>query len=104
MNITIIPNSLNPVNPLNPMNIMSRSVMNDFSTFDTISPLATTNTDTLANNIATATVTVRPLNSELPIDLGIIDTVNNPNPYYGDIVQFTLTVTNIVHLMERVLQ
>ncbi|MGL6298094.1 MAG: hypothetical protein ACRC1M_02895 [Methanobacteriaceae archaeon] len=90
MNITISPN---PLNPVNPMNIMSGSIMSAFSTPNIVSPLATS-TDTLANNIATATVTVKPLNSELTIDLGIQDTVNNPSPYYGDTVEFTLTVTN----------
>jgi len=47
-----------------------------------------------ANNNGTAVVTVDPLPSELPADVAIRKTVDNQNPYVGEKVNFTITVTN----------
>ncbi|MDA3909906.1 MAG: gliding motility-associated C-terminal domain-containing protein [Bacteroidales bacterium] len=74
--------------------IIFRGVVEEDASGSIINTATITNTDgindpDLTNNTSTV---ITPIRSQA--DLGIVKTVNNSNPYVGDDVVFTLTVTN----------
>ncbi|MGL4669595.1 MAG: DUF7507 domain-containing protein, partial [Methanobacteriaceae archaeon] len=76
------------------LNIIAKAIQSNTVLVNTAVGSSNENDSNLANNYGTVTVTVNPLPSELVTDLAIYKTVSDSNPYVGDLVNFTITVSN----------